>query len=536
MLDYFQRATKDLPQSPGVYLFRNATGKPLYIGKAINLRHRVGSYFQKSAQLGPKTELMVGQIAKIEHFQTSSEFDAFLLEADLIKRLKPKYNRQLKDDKAYPMIKITKENFPQVLITRQKHTKNIEDYSEQRHAELVSASNNPHQIPNRVRNDRREDLKASYFGPYPQGDVRQVLKLLRRAFPYRNCSKSKFKRYQKLGRGCLFFDIKLCPAPCTGNISEKSYKKQIDRLQDFLRGKGKIVIKDLKLKMTNHVKKQKFEEAAQLRNQIAKLRYIQRGFRSTDIQQFNINLPEDRQRQKLEELQKVLGLAKLPQRIEAYDISNISGQHATGSMVVFENAKPKKAHYRKFKIKTLSEPDDVGMIKEVLKRRFLRIEERISTDRHSELVSESDGKKYIHQIPKQVRDDNKKDESFSKTPDLILIDGGKSQLNAALKVLKELNLKIPTVALAKREEEIYTRQQGKKSAEDEEKSQTLHKVKSLTLGNRPTLRKLPTAIKLPKASPALQLLQYLRDESHRFALAYHRTLRSRATIQTLPPV
>jgi len=372
-----------------------------------------------------------------------------LLEAELIKRLKPKYNFRLKDDKAFPLIKITSEKFPRVIVAR-----------------------------------HREKM-GTYFGPFPQGSVRKLLRLIRRAFPFRNCSEAKFARYKNLGRGCLFYNLNLCPAPCQGKISEKDYKARINELKKFLRGRGEEVIQNLKLKMQKEAEAENFEEAMKIRNQISRLNYIRQHFKDTSARDLDINLPEDQRQEKLKELQAVLNLSKIPRRIEAYDISNISGKLATGSLVVFEDGEEKKNHYRRFKVRLSGGSDDLGMIKEILRRRFERFKR----------VQPSGGL-------------NPTDKSFEKTPDLLLIDGGKGQLSAALKVIKEFGLKIPIAALAKREEEIYFA--GSISPEGNSESASI---------------KGP--IKLPKDSKALQLLQRLRDESHRFALSYHRKLRSK---------
>ena len=440
----FLEKANNLPTTAGVYLFRDKAASPLYVGKAINLRSRVRSYFKSKDNLGPKTAILVSQIAKIEHFDTASEIEALLLEADLIKRLNPKYNRQLKDDKAYPLIKITKEAFPRVTQVRKK------------------------------------EGPGTFFGPFPQGNVRRVLKTIRGAFPYRDCTPTKFAKHKKLGRGCLFTDLMLCPAPCVDAITTEKYQERINDLRKFLRGRGGKIVKSLELKMQNAAEKDNFEEAEDIKKRIFQFQYIQQRFQTPSLSDLEINLPADRQRAALEELQAILGTTSLPSRIEGYDISNLSGKEATGSLVVFENGVAKKAHYRRFKIRTLREPDDVGMIREVLRRRFSK-----------------EGTKA------------KKDDSFAATPDLLLIDGGKGQLSAALEILRELGLNIPVAALAKREEELYY-------------------TGALTFDGRCESPLVQGPLRLPKNSKALQLLQCVRDEAHRFALAYHRKLRRRS--------
>jgi len=435
---------KALPQEPGVYLFRDRMGKPLYVGKAINLRNRVASYFRRSSNLGPKTRLLISQIQKIDHFRTASEIEALLLEADLIKRLKPRFNRRLRDDKAYPLIKITAEKFPRVTLSR------------------------------------RKDEKATYYGPFPYGNIRRVLKVIREIFPYRDCSASKFNRYKKLGHGCLFHDLKLCPAPCIEKITEKDYQQHIRKLKNFLRGRGKETITALNDEMEEASQRLDFEKARKLKDKIVRLRYIRQKVKTPPVTELDINLPEDQRERELQELAQALNLPRRPTRIEAYDISDIQGNLATGSMVVFKDGEPERSHYRRFRIRLGVEPDDVGMIKEVLKRRFSR--------HHATSITP--------------------DASFSARPDLLLIDGGKGQLNAAISVLRELHLKIPITSLAKKEEVIYFYDQvGFKE-----------RCGSVFISG---------PLHLPRDSKALQLLQRIRDEAHRFALSYHRKLRRR---------
>ena len=424
-----------LPPKPGVYIFRDQQNKVLYVGKAINLKNRVRSYFQKGLELGPKTTLMVSKIKKIEHIVVESEIEALLLESDLIKRLKPKYNVQLKDDKAYKYIKIGPlRGYPSRGVTPPKVT------------------------TSRLATDR----DARYFGPFPEGKtVNQVLRTLRRIFPFRDCSVAKFKRYQKLRRPCLYGDLKLCPAPCVGRISPKDYQKIILQLKRFLSGKSKLVVQGLKKEMKAYSKAKEFEKAALVRDRIKNYEYVSQSFRPASEYLEHPNLLEDQRRKELEGLSQIVNRKpacrqgrSLVERIEAYDISNISGKQATGSLVVFTNGEPSKKDYRRFKIKTVTQADDVGMIKEVLMRQFKKPQ---------------------------------------KLPDLILVDGGKPQVGAVNEVLKEYGLDIPVLGLAKRFEEV---------------------VKSDL-----------SVVRLQKDSPALHLLQRIRDEAHRFALSYHQKLR-----------
>ena len=437
-----------IPRKPGVYIFRESSGKPLYVGKAINLKNRVRSYFKKEFDLGPKTALMVSKIKKIEHIVVESEIEALLLESDLIKRLKPKYNVQLKDDKAYKYISISKIKNQKSKTSLKVKAARPEDYA-------------------KILTTRKSEGRDVYFGPFPEGGtVNQVLRTLRRIFPFRDCSEAKFKRYQKLGRPCLYGDLKLCPAPCVGRISSEDYKKIIKQLKMFLSGKRKGLVRELEREMKKASKEKDFEKAAALRDRIRNLEYVTQSFRQASEYLEHPDLLEDKIQKELEGLKGIVGLESL-ERIEAYDISNISGKYAAGSLVTFINGEPSKRDYRRFKIKTVDQADDVGMIKETLRRRLAR------------LVKQMDA-----------------DSSFSEVPDLILIDGGKAQVSAANEVLKEYGLDIPVLGLAKRFEEV---------------------VKS----------DLPV-VRLQKDSPALHLLQRIRDEAHRFAVSYHRKLRSKS--------
>lgn len=357
-----------LPDAPGVYIFKDAGGEIIYIGKAKALKKRVQSYFSRF--LSDKTQALVAKIADIEYKLTPSESQAQLLEAALIKEKLPIYNISLKDDKSFPLIRITDEEFPIVSIYRRKKAK---------------------------ANDT-----ALYFGPYTNVKLlRQALKVIRRIFGFRSCKKMPKK-------ACLYGRIKLCPAPCIRKISSQEYQEIIGDIKMFLDSKYEALSNRLASKMQEAAREKSFEEAAKIRDQINALSALgqtQTGFSRQD---------------ELEDLKKLLQLAKLPQRIEAFDISNISGKEATGSMVSFYKGMPDKNNYRRFRIKTVEGIDDYEMISEVVHRRYLR------------LVQEK--------LP---------------LPDLILIDGGRSHLLTAKKQLDNLGLKIPLVSLAKDQENIY---------------------------------------------------------------------------------
>ena len=355
-----QEKIKQLPDTPGVYIFKDAGGEIIYIGKAKSLKKRVQSYF--SRDLSSKTQLMVSKIADIEYRLTPSESQAELLEASLIKEKQPVYNVSLKDDKSFPLIRITHEDFPIVSICRRK--------------KLQKKDN------------------SLYFGPYTNAQLlRQALKVMRKVFGFRSC-----KTLPK--KACLYGRIKLCPAPCIGNISAKQYKEIIKNITMFLDSKYEELLSNLSQRMDEAASQQKFEEAAKIRDQIEAL--------ST--------MAESRcrfsRKDELQDLKNLLKLAKLPERIEAFDISNISGKEATGSMVSFYKGLPDKNNYRRFRIKTVETIDDYKMLAEVVKRR------------------------YSGSLKKVL--------AF---PDLILIDGGKSHLSVDNKELEKIGSKIPLVSI-----------------------------------------------------------------------------------------
>ncbi len=534
-----------LPTKPGVYVFKDAKGMVLYVGKAINLRSRVSSYFKPDPLRSDRIVLMISQIADLDYTVVDNELESLLLENNFIKQFKPKYNVMLRDDKNYLFLKINiKEQIPTIEYER-----------------------------------KLTDRTAQYFGPYTSGlAIKDTLRLVRKIFPY--CANNKVS-----SKPCFYYHIGKCPGVCFGKISLEEYRANyISKIIKFLHGKQTEILIELQQQMKTYAKNKQFEKAAHVRDQIFALnRVLERqkavypqkinqdvfslyescinlfiiregkltrkenfildntkGVSTSEI--FNEFLPkyyleatdwpreilvpnspqpplklrgggpdlsgpgalwpkiltpsrgtkleliklgtenarqylklqtdkhlleEARALASLKELQRVLNLSKLPGRIEAYDISNIQGTNPVGSMVVFDFARPKKSDYRKFKINKKQTPDDFAMMREVLERRFKRIGNR---------------------------------ESGIKTwpaPDLILIDGGKGQLNAALSVIR--NSQFAIIGLAKRLEEIFI--PGKKNP-----------------------------IVLPQNSIALFLLQRIRDEAHRFGVTYHRQLRSKGMV------
>jgi excinuclease ABC subunit C len=402
-----------LPKEPGVYIFKDKEKKPLYIGKAINIEKRVKDHF-KLKNCSYKEKKLLEKTTKVESIRVDSEIEALLLEANLIKKYKPIYNEQWKDDKDYLYIKITSEEFPRVVSARKKS--------------LVGAK--------------------AHFGPFPQASkVRTTLKTLRRIFPYSTC-----KPNQK--RPCLAYHLNLCPGVCSGQIGREEYKRNIRALTLFLQGKKTKVREQFSRQVRKNSKNLEFEEAEKTQRKIEALNYVTRPVRSTS-EYLEEDIRSIREKEMME-LAREVSLEKKPGRIECYDISNIQGRNAVGSMVVFTDGNPDKDEYRRFKIRKISGINDPAMIGEVLERRFKN--------------------PWAH-------------------PDLLVVDGGKPQFGAAKKVMERLGLKIPVISLAKRLEEIYFGEEGR-------------------------------ALRLPAKSNALKLVQRLRDEAHRFAITYHRKLRS----------
>ena len=540
-----------LPVKPGVYLMKDNSGKIIYIGKALVLRNRVRSYFQKKANLPPKIQRMVSSIDDFEFIVTESESEALLLESNLIKQYQPRFNARLKDGKSYPFIKIdTAEPFPQVYITR-----NINDDG------------------------------SRYFGPYANaGSIRKTLGLLKKLFPYRSCTKHITGKDE---RPCLDYHINRCVGPCTGAVDAEGYNEVIQQVILFMEGKTDIVTKKIRKTMLEASEKLDYERAAILRDQLTAIEQIHEKQKVINVSGDNIDviagakyldqsrmevffvrkgkligrdqfimqgtaedstgeilsafitqfyshahyipskilisetipdidvigswltskksakvqiivphrgekkrllgMVEENAKRGLEQLklkeieegstdealfqlQESLNLPRLPKRIETYDISNIQGSNSVGSMVVFENGKPNKSDYRRFVIKNVDGIDDYSMMKEVLTRRF-----------------------------KKLNDHTGEANSWVKSPDLVLIDGGRGHLGAALQVFLELGVKdIPLASIAKQHEELF-------------------------------VPETPEPIMLDRRSQALYLLQRSRDEAHRFAITLHRKRRSKSS-------
>ena len=554
---------KKLPSSPGVYIMHGEQDQIIYVGKAVSLKNRVRQYFQSSRGKSAKIERMVTHIRRFEYIVTDSELEALVLENNLIKEHRPKYNTMLKDDKTYPYIKVTVgEAYPRVLFTRQ------------------------------VKKDR-----AKYFGPYTSAEsVKNVIELVRKAYRVRSCSRSLPRDIGK-DRPCLYYHMKQCDAPCQGCISQQEYRQNTDKVLRFLNGNAGETIRELEEKMQAASDELRFEDAAQIRDLITDIRRIRERQKitatseddrdiialamddsqehmaeqdavvqvffmregrligrdhfflrlgnedrsgtvlSSFVRQFYAGTPfipreimvqeeiedaelieqwlssrsgqkvyirvprkgtkeklvemarenaamvlaKDRERIKREEGRTIgavkeiegwLGLEGL-ERLEAYDISNISGFESVGSMVVFEKGKPKNSDYRKFRIRTVEGPNDYASMEEVLTRRF-------------------------------THDSGSEFDSFARLPDLILMDGGRGQVNICLKVLDTLGLDIPVCGMVKDDH---------------------HRTRGLYYNN--------VEIPIDTSGEGFHLITRVQDEAHRFAIEFHRSLRSKAQVHSI---
>ncbi|MCI8730163.1 MAG: excinuclease ABC subunit UvrC [Lachnospiraceae bacterium] len=553
----FEEELKKLPARPGVYLMHDAKDEIIYVGKAISLKNRVRQYFQSSRNKGVKIEQMVTHIARFEYIVTDSELEALVLECNLIKEHRPKYNTMLKDDKSYPFIQMTvEEDFPRILFAR------------------------------RMKKD-----KSRYFGPYTSaGAVKDAIELIRRIYHLRACNR---KLPQDMGkdRPCLYYHIHQCDAPCQGNVGKEAYQQGVKGALEFLGGRYQEVIQKLQEKMQQASEELRFEDAMEYRDLIQSIQKIGerqkitghsgedndviamamdgedaivqvffiRGGRligrdhfylkvaggdtrsqvmTSFLKQFYAGTPfiprelilqeevedeqiiaswltsrrgqkvsirvpkkgvkekmvemaaqnaslilsQDREKIKREEgrtigaVKEVAGWLRLDSivRMEAYDISNISGFQSVGSMVVYERGKPKKSDYRKFKIQSVQGPNDYASMEEVLTRRF---------------THDSSGKEF---------------DSFSRYPDLIMMDGGKGQVNVALAVLEKLNLTIPVCGMVKDDR---------------------HQTRGLYYNDE----EIPIDI----SSEGFRLITRIQDEAHRFAIEYHRSLRSKGQVHSV---
>ncbi|PIX11665.1 hypothetical protein COZ73_02030 [Candidatus Falkowbacteria bacterium CG_4_8_14_3_um_filter_36_11] len=446
-MDLIKVKKLNIPSSPGCYEFYNRAGEIIYIGKASGLRNRVLSYWQKSASYSPAKNKMLAEINSIKLIEVDSEIEALLLEANLIKKYQPKYNILLRDDKRFSYIKISiADEIPGIFITR-----NI-------------------------------DKAGKYFGPYTSSTaVRETVKAIRKIWPY--CTNRK-----KGIKPCFYYQINRCLGICAGKINQKEYKQKVTKpIILFLEGKKNKIIKNYELQIKNLEKKiKKFNPVShnylELESEIRKIKYKLINIKNV-LEHTKIISLSDKYVVDVVELAKILNFKKVPDRIEGYDIANIFGREAVGSMVVFSNGEPDKSQYRKFKIKTgEGQANDIRMLIEVLERRF----------KHSDNLEA--------RLPSLLGSLASK----WPIPDLIIVDGGKGQLNVILSVLKKNKLEIPALAIAKG--------QGLRSAQAPDKIFFPGEKKPL---------------ELPLASPALHLIKRVRDEAHRFAISYHKLRRKK---------
>jgi len=404
-------------------------GEILYIGKAASLRKRVQSYFRNRGQL-PKIQVLLKKVRDFDYIETPTEVDALLLEADLIRKYQPRYNKELKDDKSYPLLKITGDAFPRLHVTRN--------------------------TAKQCRSAGKSDPKARYYGPYTDAKLlREAVTLINTLFPLRKCRTLPKK-------ACLYYHIGQCLAPCIKPEVKPAYERVVAEVKNFLGGGKKSFVDYLTDRMLQSAAELRFEDAQFFKEQIqalARLKKKKFSPRSTEIRVgFSATL----------ELKRLLHMERLPEKIVCFDVSNIHGDEAVAARVAFYRELPDKLEYRRYKIKTVKGIDDYAMIQEALGRMLVAIRE---------------GR-----------------ESF--IPDLVMMDGGKGHLSAAAEVLKREEFQeLELISLAKRFETVY----------------------SARLGGE---------VFIPRDSPALHLLQKIRDEAHRFAITYHRTLKEKSVVRS----
>jgi excinuclease ABC subunit C len=421
------------PKTPGVYLMKDTKGRVLYVGKAKDLRSRVSSYFQDSADLlstrGPDIARMAAMVEDIDFLECDTEVDALLQESRLIKDLHPPHNALLKDDKTFPYLEITTgDDFPGVYVTRQPRLKG-----------------------------------SKLYGPFiSPSALRDAVNALQKVFKYRTCELEILAddAKRRFFRPCLLHAINQCTAPCADRISQEDYRRDIERMKRFMASKRSVVLREMQEEMLAAAEALDYEEAARIRDRIKAIEKLALSGDTDEHVQPEVFFIDPREG--LERLAKVLELEHTPRIIEGIDIANLQGEESVGALVCFIDGKPLKGGYKRFRIKSVEGQDDYAMIREIVSRRYRRAAEG------EELY-----------------------------PDIILIDGGLGQLHAALEACAEAFVRPPmVVALAKREEELYTQ-----------------------------ARQRP--IRLPRNDPALRLLQQVRDEAHRFGQHYHHILRSK---------
>jgi excinuclease ABC subunit C len=420
---------QSMPETPGVYFMKDAKGRVLYVGKAKNLKNRVSTYFHESYG-DPRIRAMVRKVEEVEVLEAPSEVDALLMEARLIKDIQPRYNDRLKDDKSFTKLAITRfDDFPKVWVVRET-----------------------------------DEVDAELYGPFTSaGELRDAVRVLQKIFKFATCTipmKAGDPKRRHF-RPCLLHAIGRCTAPCADRVTQERYGADIQMLRTFLRGGREEVLADLRRRMSAASKKLEFERAAELRDMARALEGLSKR---SELDYIEGDITPIDPREGLEDLARVLGLPAPPRVIEGVDIAHVQGGESVGSLVSFVDGIPFKSGYRRYRIKTVEGIDDYAMIREVVHRRFRRLEE--------------EGR---------------------SMPDILLIDGGVGQQNAARAALEDLGVKPGVLlSLAKEEETLFR-------------------------DGRP--------LALEQRSPALRLMMYVRDEAHRFAQHYHHLLRRKALIE-----
>lgn len=489
------------PLNPGCYIYKDPSGKILYIGKAKVIRNRVKSYFNNYSRIDPKIQIMIDLVGDIDFVIADSEIEAFILEANLIKKYKPKYNTMLIDDKYYSWVRIDRRKGERG--TKPNH-KTVE-------------------LPTVTVVRKHDQDGAHYFGPYPQTmPVRRTIDNLRKVFPFCTAG-SKYDRAAGKPvvvttgnpKPCFHYHLGMCKGICADLETKEGYLNRIDYLKKFFSGQKQQLIDMVERDMKQAAKNKEFERAAILRNRLRDIKYVTRSIHADADMDLAEVVEKKQQEQKdaLIDLVEYLNFPNLkikqPFRIECYDISNIQGTNAVGAMTVMIDGKADPKLYRKFKIQMKNEPNDFAMMQEILFRRFRQY-----------LMANQ-----LVELPKELvtRGKNwKADESFGQKPDLIVIDGGKGQLSSAFQIMQKFGLNLPMVGLAKREEEVFAVSQQLIDPDlDEVINQSSLEFKK---------------IHLPNNTQASFLLQRIRDEAHRFGITYHRKLRTKQAFEFKDPV
>jgi excinuclease ABC subunit C len=490
---------EEAPRLPGCYLFKNKSGEILYVGKAKRISSRIKSYVNNFHSLEKRIQNMIVDADEIEFITVDSEVEALILENNLIKKYHPKYNILMRDDKSYLWVRFERvRKINQQIPTR---TSVYQDF------------------PRITTTRNKKDDGAEYFGPFPDTmPVKRILRRLRKLFPFRSTkhlvyqiSSDPLQIHTDNKKPCFYYHIGLCDGACAGLESKEHYVTKYNQIRKFFLGEKKDIVRNLEQELKKASKELRFEEAAEIRDKIEDIVYVTSKIRldnDTDdvlIQGMKKKLQDAALNNLVSQLEFPAGTLEVKDefKIECYDISNIQGTNAVGSMVVMVDGKLMPELYRRFRIRRENSPNDFAMLQEVLTRRFRNV------------IVENDVDDVSDEIKKKLKT-LKPDPSFSKLPDLIIIDGGKGQLTSTYKILRSMGLHniIPITGLAKREEILYKLTDQMKDEHNQVNDSPLF-----------------TEVKLPKNSESLYLIQKLRDEAHRFAITYHRNLRSKQMLK-----